>query len=110
MHLRHGPRFGGGELPEELFIKAMAATSEISLITDASENIQHVSESFTAITGYTADEVLGRNCRMLQGPGTDVDTRAAIRLSSTPVSPSGVKSSTTARTGRRSGTCSASLR
>ncbi|TDK26695.1 EAL domain-containing protein [Arthrobacter crusticola] len=80
MHLRHAPRFGGGELPEELFIKAMAATSEISLITDASENIQHVSESFTAITGYTADEVLGRNCRMLQGPGTDVDTRAAIRL------------------------------
>ncbi len=80
MHMRLGPRFGGGELPEELFIKAMAATSEISLITDASENIQHVSESFTAITGYTADEVLGRNCRMLQGPGTDVDTRAAIRL------------------------------
>ncbi len=80
MHMRLGPRFGGGELPEELFIKAMAATSEISLITDASENIQHVSESFTAITGYTADEVLGRNCRMLQGPGTDVETRAAIRL------------------------------
>ncbi len=80
MHLRHGPRFGGGELPEELFIKAMAATSEISLITDAAENIQHVSESFTAITGYTAAEVLGRNCRLLQGPGTDVDTRSAIRL------------------------------
>ncbi|MHA7263575.1 putative bifunctional diguanylate cyclase/phosphodiesterase [Arthrobacter sp. TMN-37] len=80
MHLRQGPRFGDGKLPEELFIQAMAATSEISLITDASERILHVSESFTAITGYAADEVLGRNCRILQGPGTDADTLAGIRL------------------------------
>ena len=27
--------------------------------------------SFLAMTGYTADEVLGRNCRFLQGPDTD---------------------------------------
>jgi diguanylate cyclase (GGDEF)-like protein/PAS domain S-box-containing protein len=80
MHLRHAPRFGGGNLPEGLFIQAMAATSEISLITDAAEQILHVSDSFTAITGYSADEALGRTCRMLQGPGTDADTKAAIRL------------------------------
>ncbi len=31
----------------------------------------YVNQSFLAITGYTADEVLGRNCRFLQGPDTD---------------------------------------
>jgi PAS domain S-box-containing protein len=31
----------------------------------------YVNQSFQAITGYTADEVLGRNCRFLQGRGTD---------------------------------------
>src|ERR1041384_7540598 len=31
----------------------------------------YVNQSFLSITGYTADEVLGRNCRFLQGSGTD---------------------------------------
>ena len=31
----------------------------------------YVNQSFLAITGYTADEVLGRNCRFLQGRDTD---------------------------------------
>ena len=31
----------------------------------------YVNQSFLAITGYAADEVLGRNCRFLQGRDTD---------------------------------------
>ena len=34
-----------------------------------------VNPAFTRITGYTVDEVTGRNCRFLQGPATD---RAAV--------------------------------
>ncbi|MDM7830138.1 SpoIIE family protein phosphatase [Cellulomonas edaphi] len=38
-----------------------------------------VNPAFTALTGFEPDEVLGRNCRLLQGPGTDPRTRAAMR-------------------------------
>ena len=30
----------------------------------------YVSEEFTRQTGYLPEEVIGQNCRMLQGPGT----------------------------------------
>lgn len=33
--------------------------------------IVYVNEPFLAMTGYPAEEVLGRNCRFLQGEGTD---------------------------------------
>ena len=38
-----------------------------------------VSEQFTAQTGYTAAEAVGRNCRFLQGPETSPHAIAAIR-------------------------------
>ena len=31
-----------------------------------------VSPSFCELTGYDRDEILGRNCRFLQGPDTEV--------------------------------------
>ncbi len=33
-----------------------------------------VNKAFEAISGYTAAEIVGRNCRMMQGPGTDEAT------------------------------------
>ena len=36
-------------------------------------------QAFLALTGYTADEVIGRNCRFLQGPRTDPAAVAEIR-------------------------------
>jgi PAS domain S-box-containing protein len=39
----------------------------------------YVSEEFETQTGYLPDEVLGRNCRFLQGPETDPDAVQAIR-------------------------------
>ncbi|MCK0116008.1 SpoIIE family protein phosphatase [Isoptericola sp. S6320L] len=38
-----------------------------------------VNPAFCEVTGYTAEEVLGRNCRFLQGPGTDPGAVARIR-------------------------------
>ena len=32
----------------------------------------YVSAGFLAVTGYTSEQVIGRNCRFLQGPETDV--------------------------------------
>ena len=41
--------------------------------------IVYASQGFLALTGYTLDQVLGRNCRFLQGPATDPKTVARIR-------------------------------
>uniref|UniRef100_A0A126X0E2 non-specific serine/threonine protein kinase n=1 Tax=Lygodium japonicum TaxID=13824 RepID=A0A126X0E2_LYGJA len=37
------------------------------------------SDSFLELTEYTREEILGRNCRFLQGPDTDYSTVAKIR-------------------------------
>ena len=39
----------------------------------------YVSDEFEAQTGYAAEEAVGRNCRFLQGPGTDPHAVEAIR-------------------------------
>ena len=41
--------------------------------------IVYVSEGFYQLTGYSAEEVLGKNCRFLQGPETDRQTVMEIR-------------------------------
>jgi PAS domain S-box-containing protein len=38
-----------------------------------------VNQPFETLTGYTAGETVGRNCRFLQGEGTDPKTPARIR-------------------------------
>ena len=40
--------------------------------------IVYANAAFHRITGYTSAEVVGRNCRFLQGPGTDPKAVAAI--------------------------------
>lgn len=41
--------------------------------------IVYVNEAFSRVTGYSAEEVVGRNCRFLQAADTDQDTVAQIR-------------------------------
>ena len=41
--------------------------------------IIYASPAFTELTGYNMDEVLGRNCRFLQGPGTDPECLKSLR-------------------------------
>ncbi|HYD99120.1 MAG TPA: PAS domain S-box protein [Alphaproteobacteria bacterium] len=39
----------------------------------------YVNRAFTSMTGYSAEEAVGRNCRFLQGPHTDPESLQAIR-------------------------------
>lgn len=41
--------------------------------------IVYANKAFETITGYTQQEVVGRNCRFLQGDDTDQEARAQIR-------------------------------
>ena len=62
--------------------RAVIATDITFTITDPREPdnpLVWVNPSFTRVTGYDADEVVGRNCRFLQGPATDPAAVAGIR-------------------------------
>lgn len=67
---------------EERKILALVAqrTDSAVVITDRDVKIEWVNEAFTRITGYTADEAIGRNPgQLLQGPETDPETVRAMR-------------------------------
>lgn len=62
--------------------RAMAASAEGISITDARKPdnpLIYVNKGFEHITGYSAEEVIGTNCRFLQGPQTSRDARREIR-------------------------------
>ena len=64
------------------FAAAIRATRMPMIITDPRqpENpIVFANEAFVTLTGYTREEVLGQNCRFLQGPDTDRSSVAALR-------------------------------
>lgn len=67
-----------GKIPSTLLGHALDTVSEGALVTDAAHNILYSNAAFSAITGYSQEEVLGRNCRMLQGPGSDPVALAAL--------------------------------
>ena len=60
--------------PDFRLMKALSGSQQNFAISDPSlpdNPIVYVSQGFLDLTGYTLDQVLGRNCRFLQGPGTD---------------------------------------
>jgi PAS domain S-box-containing protein len=72
------------EYAEQLLIKdrALAAAAEGITISDPSlpdNPLIYANEGFERLTGYSAEDVVGRNCRFLQGPDTDPDTIEEIR-------------------------------
>lgn len=50
----------------ELLVKAVTQAAESVVITDAEASIRYVNPAFTQITGYTQEELIGRNPRILQ--------------------------------------------
>jgi len=81
------PNSATAELPvdEELAIKdrALEAAAEGITISDArlpDNPLIYVNAGFERLTGYSAQSILGKNCRFLQGPQTHSDARNEIRL------------------------------
>jgi len=65
-----------------LFGRAIESAAQGITIADAHEDDQplvYANAAFEEITGYPIDEVLGRNCRFLQGSNTDEDTVRRLR-------------------------------
>src|SRR5664279_5163443 len=66
----------------ELKDRALAASTEGITIADArlADNpLIYANAGFERLTGYSVADVLGRNCRFLQGAGTDTATVDALR-------------------------------
>jgi len=70
------------EMALRLRNRAIQATSQGILITDPNKMdnpIVYASAGFERITGYNTHEVLGENCRFLQGKDTDTDTIETLK-------------------------------
>lgn len=70
------------ELPEGLSANAIDASPVGLTLADATredEPLVYVNDPFLELTGYDREEVLGRNCRFLQGEETNEETVAAVR-------------------------------
>ncbi|UAJ09933.1 PAS domain-containing protein [Polymorphobacter megasporae] len=64
------------------FVAAVHATRMPMIITNPrlpDNPVVFANDSFCRLTGYPRDEIIGRNCRFLQGPETDPATTQAIR-------------------------------
>ncbi|KQS64163.1 histidine kinase [Rhizobium sp. Leaf371] len=64
------------------FAAAVRATRMAMVITDPAQPdnpIVFCNEAFQHLTGYSREEIIGRNCRFLQGEGTDRSSVARIR-------------------------------
>ncbi|MEG3977079.1 PAS domain-containing protein, partial [Microcoleus sp. herbarium8] len=82
------PTRTGGNVPNlieevwRLYDRALAATSNGIAISDATlpdQPIVYCNPAFEQITGYSMGEIIGHNCRFLQGPDTDRAAVAKIR-------------------------------
>lgn len=78
------------EVPLQLKDRALSATAEGITISDPSlpdNPIIYANSGFEQITGYRVDDVVGKNCRFLQGPDTDRSAAETIRRAITDQQP-----------------------
>jgi PAS domain S-box-containing protein len=60
--------------PDYRLIESLVTAQQNFVLSDPSlpdNPIVYCSEGFCQLTGYKRSEIIGRNCRLLQGPGTD---------------------------------------
>nr|AML77245.1 putative LOV domain-containing protein [Codium fragile] len=70
-----GPVASYSQIPASL-MTSLANIEQSFVLVDAQQEdmpIVHVGDAFLEMTGYARNEIMGRNCRFLQGPGTDMD-------------------------------------
>ncbi|XKH61535.1 EAL domain-containing protein [Halomonas sediminis] len=70
------------EASRRLLERGIQATPNGIVMADASKPdmpLVYVNEAFCTLSGYPPEEVLGRNCRLLQGPDTDAASVATIQ-------------------------------
>ena len=72
-----------------LFRRAIDDATAGITIADAGgdQELRYVNDAFVEMTGYDRESVLGRNCRFLQGPGTDPEPVSDIRAAIEAVEP-----------------------
>ncbi len=72
----------GQDVGTDPFVAAVRATRMPMIITNPrlpDNPVVFANNAFCRLSGYTREEILGRNCRFLQGPETDPATVAKIR-------------------------------
>lgn len=86
------PKAAGAQLAAEdfrqmgEFFAALAAAAFPITIADPRQPdtpLVFANQAFAEMTGYAVEDVVGRNCRFLQGPGTDPAARASLRQAMT---------------------------
>ncbi|MFS0770885.1 histidine kinase famiy protein [Sphingomonas sp. 1P08PE] len=68
--------------PHDIFFAAVKTTRMPMIVTDPhrpDNPIIFCNDAFTFMTGYTEDEIVGSNCRFLQGPETDREVIGQLR-------------------------------
>lgn len=79
--MKHANNRIRGQDKGDILVRALAEASSSIVVTDwrqPNNPIILVSHGFTELTGYEPAEVIGRNCRFLQGPGSDPETVSEI--------------------------------
>jgi PAS domain S-box-containing protein len=69
---------------KNIFFAAVGTTRMPMIVTDPNREdnpIIFANQAFLDMTGYSADEIYGRNCRFLQGPDTDPEVVGQIKQS-----------------------------
>jgi PAS domain S-box-containing protein len=77
-----GTRLVGGHPSEDPFAAAFKATRMPMIITDPRQDdnpIIFCNKAFNELSGYSNEELIGQNCRLLQGEETDRETVSKIR-------------------------------
>ncbi|XP_028758530.1 phototropin-2 isoform X1 [Neltuma alba] len=80
----HGSESSSGAFPRvsQELKEALASLQQTFVVSDATKPdcpIMYASSGFFSMTGYSSKEIIGRNCRFLQGPETDQKEVAKIR-------------------------------
>jgi len=79
---RAGERLESAHVREDPFAAAFKATRMPMIVTDPNQDdnpIIFCNAAFERLTGYSNDELIGKNCRLLQGPDTNRGTVGRIR-------------------------------